>query len=385
MIRAAWIDPGIFELMAYVSAARSGTSQLMAARWQGFARWWLSGLKEVVPPAWLDWADSETQPKATVRRVDDTVVCRLTSVAGTVETRLPAAGFDAAALAIWFAQQGLSRDEVMVGPVISRDLFLLRELSVPKAALGVLSRILDQEVVRRTPFQLSEIWHAASAVAGGTSDVAALCHWIIRRDRADAALAELRLTGSDVDFLAVGDASDEAVPVIHFRSAGDADPPWAARAVRLLAVAALVAAIGGAAAFEWRQASVATAIDTALAEARQGAQSGRDGIDPAGRLLAMKADINVLQVWDELSRILPDHTFLTESRLADGKVTLSGFSADAARLVRIIDQSPLFSGAALTAAITPDATEHKDRFSISFRVKGAQPARPAASARNASR
>ena len=63
----------------------------------------------------------------------------------------------------------------------------------------------------------------------------------------------------------------------------------------------------------------------------------------------MKAEVGVLGVWDELSRILPDHTFLTETRLADGKVTLSGFSADAARLVRIIDQSPLFSGAALTA------------------------------------
>ncbi len=34
---------------------------------------------------------------------------------------------------------------------------------------------------------------------------------------------------------------------------------------------------------------------------------------------------------------------------------LTGFSADAARLVRIIDKSPRFSGAALTAAITPDA------------------------------
>jgi len=368
--------------MAYVSAARSGTSQLLAARWQGFARWWLSGLKEVVPPAWLHWADGEAPPKVMVRRADETVICQLTSAAGLVEARLPAAGFDAAALATWLAQQGLSRDEVIVGPVIARDLFLLRELSVPKAALGVLPRILDQEVVRRTPFQLSDIWHAASAVAGGTDDVVAMCHWIIRRDRADAALAALGLKSSDVDFLAAGDANGEAMPVINFRTGGDEDPPWAARAVRLLAVAALVASICGVAAFEWNQASVASSIETALAEARQGAQNGRDGIDPVGRLLALKADVSVLEVWDELSRILPDHTFLTESRMADGKVTLSGFSADAARLVRIIDQSPLFSGAALTAAITPDATERKDRFAISFKVRGG---RPAASARSASR
>ena len=51
-----------------------------------------------------------------------------------------------------------------------------------------------------------------------------------------------------------------------------------------------------------------------------------------------------------------------------------GFSADAARLVRIIDQSPLFSGATLTSAITPDANERKDRFSIVFKLRGARAA-----------
>ena len=356
--------------MAYVSAAHSGVSRFLVMRCQGFAHWWLSGLKEVVPAAWQDWAGGEALPKVTIRRDDQTVVCRLTSAAGTVEAHLPTAGFGAGALETWLRQQGLGRDGVTVGPVISCDLFLRRDLSVPTAAIGALPKILDQEVVRRTPFQLSDIWHAASAVAGSTNDIAAMCHWIIRRDRAEAVLVELGLNSGDVDFLAAGDADGDAIPVIHFRTADDDDPPWAARAVRLLAAAALIAAACGAAAFEWNQASVASALGTALAEVRQGAQHGRDGIDPAGRLRAMKADVSVLEVWDELSRILPDHTFLTEARMADGKVTLSGFSADAARLVRIIDQSPLFSGAALTAAITPDVNEHKDRFGISFKVRG---------------
>jgi general secretion pathway protein L len=142
--------------------------------------------------------------------------------------------------------------------------------------------------------------------------------------------------------------------------------------------------ICGLAIFEWRQASVAAAIEASLAEARQGAQSGRDGADSVGRLLALKADVSVLEVWDELSRILPDHTFLTESRMADGKLTVSGFSADAAKLVRIIDQSPLFSGAALTAAITPDANERKERFSLSFKLRSGRAARSSVSRGGAS-
>jgi general secretion pathway protein L len=368
--------------MAYLSAARSGTSHLLVARWHGFARWWMSELRAVVPPAWLNWADAEAPPRVMIWRDGESILCQLKSVAGTAEARWPAAGFDATVLAAWLAERGLSRDEVLVGPVIPNDLFLLRDLHVPKAAITALPTILDQEVVRRTPFQLAEIWHAASAVAGGTDDIAAMCHWIIRRDRAEAALAGLGMKNGDVEFLAARDVDGDAIAVINFRTADDDDPPWAARAVRLLAALALVAAVFGAAVFEWSQASVATAIENALAEARQGAQNGRGGMDPASRLLTMKADVSVLEVWDELSRILPDHTFLTDLRIADGRVTLSGFSVEAARLVRIIDQSPLFSGAALTAAITPDANEHKDRFGISFKVRGA---RPATNARSASR
>src|SRR5260370_1781911 len=213
--------------MAYVSAARSGASHALAARWQCFARWWLSGLKEVIPSAWLDWADGEAIPKVTIWHDDETVVCRLTSATGTVEARLPSARFDATTLATWVAAQGLSREEVIVGPVISRHLFFLRELAVPKAALGALAKILDQEVVRRTPFQLSEIWHAAAVVPGGTGDLLAMCHWIIRKDRAEQALAALGLTSSEVDFLAAGRVKGDPTPGIKFSPPGAGDPPWA--------------------------------------------------------------------------------------------------------------------------------------------------------------
>ena len=368
--------------MTNVSAANSGVSQLLAARWQGFVKWWLSDLKEIAPQAWRNWADSEALPRVLIQRDDDAVICRLTSADRAFDARLPAAGFDSNALATWLGQQGLARDGVIVGPIIAPDLFLVRELSVPNAALGMLPKILDQEVVRRTPFQLSEIWHAASAIAAATNDVVPMRHWIIRKDRAEVALAELGLKYSEVDFLAVGDIGGEALPVINFRNSDEEDPPWSGRAVRLLAGVAFLTCICGAAVFEWRQSSVAAAIETELAEARHGAQNGRDSKDPVGRLFAMKADVSVLEVWDEMSRILPDQTFLTEARIADSKVTMTGFSSDAARLVRIIDQSPLFSGAALTAAITSDATEHKDRFSISFRVRGG---RPSAGSRSAPR
>jgi general secretion pathway protein L len=364
--------------MADVSVVRSGGFHALAARGQDFSRWWLSELRETVPSSWLNWLDGDAMPRLLVWRDRDFVVCRLASVAGPVETRLPLHRFGAASVNTWLAECGLRRDQVIIWPEVGRDLFFLRDLSVPKAALAALPKILDQEVLRRTPFQLSEIWHAAVPAAGGASDVVVMCHWIIRKDRGEAALAELGLNASDIDFLAASDANGEFVPVIHFGATSHEDPPWARQAVKLLAVAGLGVVLFGLVALEWRQASVAAGIEASLVEAREGAQGGRGG--QAARLFAMKADAGALEIWDELSRVLPDHTFLTETRIADGRITLSGFSADAARLVRIIDQSPLFSGATLAAAITPDAIEHKDRFSISFKVRGGRTVRPSRNA-----
>jgi general secretion pathway protein L len=366
--------------MTEVSVARSDSFHALAARWQDFSRWWLSELRETVPSRWLDWVDGDSMPRALIWRDHDLVVCMLASAAGAVDTRFPLHRFGAAVLNTWLAENGLRREQVMVGPVVGRDLFFLRNLSVPKAALSALPKILDQEVMRRTPFQLSDIWHAAIPAADTATDVVAICHWIIRKDRAEAALTELGVTASDIDFLAANNANGEVVPVIAFRATGHEDPSWARRVVKLLAAAAMGAVMFGLVAFEWSQASVANSIEASLAEARVGAQGKRGGSNHAARLFAMKADVGILEIWDELSRILPDHTFLTETRIADGRVTLSGFSSDAARLVRIIDQSPLFSGAALAAAITPDATEHKDRFSISFKVRGGRIVRPSRNA-----
>ena len=368
--------------MAEMSVARVDGFHALAARWQDFSRWWISELRQVVPSRWLGWADHDVIPRLLIWRDRDLVVCRLASVAGSVESRFPLHDFDAAVINGWLAGNGLGREQVMVGPVIGHDRFFLRDLSVPKAALPALPRILDQEVLRRTPFQLSDIWHAAIPTADGAADILTMCHWIIRKDRAEAVLAELGLTTSDVDFLAASDANGEVAPVIAFRATNHEDPLWARRVVKLLAAAGLGVVMFGLITFEWRQASVATSIEASLIEAREGAQGNRGSSNQAARLFAMKADAGMLEIWDELSRVLPDHTFLTETRIADGRVTVSGFSADAAHLVRIIDQSPLFSGATLAAAITPDAAEHKDRFSISFKVRGGRTVRPSGNARS---
>jgi len=65
-------------------------------------------------------------------------------------------------------------------------------------------------------------------------------------------------------------------------------------------------------------------------------------------------------------------------RVVDGAVTISGYSTDAANLVRLLDQSAMFTAARLTGPITPDKVEHKDRFTLAFRLRDGRrhPTRP---------
>jgi general secretion pathway protein L len=348
------------------SVAGPGVANFLAGNWQHFLQWWLAELREALPAGWLGWLEGATAPRLLMWHDRDQVLCKLTLPASTAEARLPVVRFKEM-LKAWLADQGFAREQILAGAVFGNELFLLRSLSVPKAALSALPRILDQEVLRRTPFQLSDIWHSASPHSVGSSDadVVVMRHWIVRKDRIEAELAKIGLEASDIDFLATTSEDGEASPAVTFHTTNSEDPPWARRAVKLLAIAALAFVMSSLAVFEWFQSSIASEIETSLVQMRRG---GPNGIEPAVRLRTMKADASILEIWDELSRILPETTFLTDVRIVDSKVTISGFSSDAALLVRIIDKSQIFSKAKLTAAITPDATEHKDRFIISCQI-----------------
>ena len=82
--------------------------------------------------------------------------------------------------------------------------------------------------------------------------------------------------------------------------------------------------------------------------------------------------------------MLPSHSWLTEFRLVEaadkreGQVALFGFSSAAPSLVGLVDGSPLFFDAALTAPIAIDANEGRERFALQAKVRPPDPFKEAA-------
>jgi general secretion pathway protein L len=139
----------------------------------------------------------------------------------------------------------------------------------------------------------------------------------------------------------------------------------------------------------WRQAAVLDELDAKIAAARGKAQQVRAAIDKLEqkqatllRLRTRKAEEpGLLDAWEEATRVLPSHSWLTELRLSETsdkrQISMSGFSAAAASLVGMIDQSPYFADTALTSPIALDSVEQRERFALQAKLKRPEPVRRA--------
>jgi general secretion pathway protein L len=73
---------------------------------------------------------------------------------------------------------------------------------------------------------------------------------------------------------------------------------------------------------------------------------------------------SMLQLLSEITRTLPDDTFLERLSVSGNQVSITGFSAQATRLVGFLQESPVLRDAALNGSIQPDPRVARDRVTI---------------------
>ncbi len=75
-----------------------------------------------------------------------------------------------------------------------------------------------------------------------------------------------------------------------------------------------------------------------------------------------------IELIDEITKILPDNTWLTRFVLKSGEIQLQGESSSASSLIQIFDSSSYFDNARFRSPVTQNRLTNKEKFQLSARI-----------------
>jgi general secretion pathway protein L len=260
---------------------------------------------------------------------------------------------------------------------------LRRPLQLPAAAADRLRDVLAFEIDRQTPFAAADV-HYDARVTGRRGDGQIEVELVVVPAKAmEAALARLgplapTLTGVD---MAAADGRGVGVNLLAGVQRHRRVDPWLAWNLALAAVALIATAAG-----LWQiLANRESAADGFEREVAQRADQARgvaaskkqllDLVEGMAFLQAIRAGRpTTVEVLDELSKRLPDTTYLEKLSIEDERILLIGLSSEASSLVQRLEGSPLWRAPALTGALQPDPRSGRDRFTLTAELAVAKPA-----------
>lgn len=352
-----------------------------------FLAWWREELWGLVPQR-ARQALTRAQPSLVIAALDQGFAVfeqvgaetRPVAVGGTgVLTR----GQALAAL----AQTARSRSVTRVGIRLPVSACFSRSVELPSAARGEFRQILNFDLERATPFKLRDVY-TAHLVEGEapTRGKLAVRQLVAKRDAIDPLMSEIGAQGLQVAFVDCWREEPSRGLPLDFLDAGMPAKGGASRLVTPTSVMAVLAlgllvSAGSLALSKYEKAleEVQTRNATMRAEAaavrRLLERSDTAVADLAQLRQAKLGRIPATQVLEEISRLLPDTVWLNELRIEGDGVDMTGLAKSGAALPQLLERSPIFTDAALSAPLNLDPREDKERFSLRLRIR--QPAAPA--------
>ncbi len=341
--------------------SRSMTNELMS--------WWAARMLELVPEQLL--RRDATRMDALLLRLSDTrdrvgiLVRRKGQQQDLGEVALNANGVASANTAL-----AKHRRPKLVLLCLQSDILLERTVMLPYAALRHVDQLLVYEMDRLTPFTADEVfWNWAPIKHDRARNQLHLRLSLVPKAGLREVLMVLSTAGLGPVQLAVPMPCGETrlLPLDHAVA-----QPRHQRAVLLAAAATATLAVAVVAAPFALQLHQIMQLDSRAGELRPIIAE----VDAARRRMAESgsgADVfaaeatrvgSVVRALATLTEVLPDDTYLTALTLRQGKMTFTGRSAGAARLITALSVDPAIRDPAFLAPVTRGVGGGGDSFSI---------------------
>jgi general secretion pathway protein L len=348
----------------------------------GFFSWWGRQLVACLPARWRALIEERSESLLLDLRGDEMIVWReradRTREYARIARNLPA---DAQSAEFQRLRGAIDDPGVRTVLCIPAERVLQRNLTLPTAAEDNLRQVLAFEMDRQTPFKADQIYFDSRVLGRDASGRNLQIELVLLpRARLDQEIAALPPGAASLDavdaWLAAPGGGRRHINLLPLERRARR------RDVRLplnlgLAALALVLLIVN---MDESLANRAAAVDAMRAEMEKSNTEARqvaalrktltDSIAGANFLSDKKRNSPLtVALLDDLSRRLPEDTFLERLQIENGEAQLQGQAKEAAKLIALLATSTCLGDPRLQGQIQPDPRTGKERFQITAEVK----------------
>jgi general secretion pathway protein L len=353
--------------------------RLQASQVGRFFAWWTGELRALLPPALR--ARLLQARRAVVMRLSDT---ELELAVRDLDAQHELRRFPLAEDPRLHQQKLraiLVERELLEAPrelLLAEDEVLRREVILPLVAEGGLQQALAYEMDRQTPFRAPDVYFASRVLRRDREAGQLRAELLVApKQPLDRRLEQLGARGlapSVVDVVTQdGPAGVNLLPPEQRYRVAD----WRTRVNWALGGVAVLLLAGVMLQSLWLRQNQIGAVEDAIEGVREEAmrvqqirQQIEDAREAAGFLGSRRAELlPTVKVIAEVTRVLPDDTYLDRLMIGEGTVQMQGKSSNAQRLIEIINQSGYFDEAAFRGPTRLDSRTQREIFDLTARIE----------------
>ncbi|SEG04850.1 PilN domain-containing protein [Marinobacterium lutimaris] len=343
--------------------------QALFVRLSRFWEWWSGELLELVPPRWR--ARSERAPKllhvsAGAFKLPDGH--EIPWVKATTDPML----------ATW---RTLHAGKGNIWVTLDDQLLLIKRISLPIAASERLQAVLGFELDRHTPFSQGQASYGYRVLAKNRETQRIEVELFVLpdavRSQIVSVLSECGL--EPVAMLAVSAANDHQ----NWRTlnllpeAAAVESPGRRVLTSRPVLTVLVVSVLLALLFyqrEQRLVSLQQEIGPRQASAEQAmnVRTELEALEAGSQYIFERKSVlpASLVILDELTRLIPDDTWISRFELQGNELRIQGESGNTSQLIGLLEQAPVFTQVSFTSPVTINPRSEKERFSLTALVVG---------------